>query len=437
MKFIFVLLLIVLHFFAVSQQANQVVLIGHVSDTDEIPLIGAKTIDLNTGKQATTNKKGLFQLNISSQSTVIRISYKGYNTLEKPITKNDLKQIVNDTLLLSVKLKPETVEFSEVEIIANRNLLAYNKPNILILDYNFISGNLLLLIATNKTYKLRLVDDHSNTISEIALHNKRPEGLFEDCFGNIHLLYKDKVHQLAEDQFGLSLMKGFSREQFNEYLSPCILATKSHLFFAKLENHNQSVIYFSINKGNQSKKLVHKTIDKEGAIATADFYNKTSIESKQAKHVMADNNFTEQGFARNVEKREWFYKSVLKNPTYNPMIKVKDSVFIFDHVVDSVFIFAQNGSIKRAFPINYHYQTGWKNEVIVDNSGENIYAKCLQKGLVYLLQINSNDGKVLEKFKLRGHAFPEKIKIKDEFAYYLYTDHTNQSITNIYRQKLH
>jgi len=77
-----------------------------------------------------------------------------------------------------------------------------------------------------------------------------------------------------------------------------------------------------------------------------------------------------------------------------------------------------------------------KNELIMDYLKKEIYAKCVRDGLVYLLKIDPNSGHILSEFKLSGHVFPDKIKIRHGFAYYLSIDNKYNSVQNVYRQKL-
>ena len=137
-----------------------------------------------------------------------------------------------------------------------------------------------------------------------------------------------------------------------------------------------------------------------------------------------------------MEKKIWFYQIIFNTPIYDPLLEVRDSIFVFNHVYDTVSVYDQKGVLARKFPIDHHYQTGWKNELIVDHSSEQIYAKCVRGGLAHLLQINPTTGQILKEFKLDGHIFPDKIKIRAGEAYYLHTEKKNQSVQNLYRQKL-
>ena len=416
-----------------SQDLGQITIVGRVADTDNVPLIGATVLDTSTSKGSITDKQGIFHLILPKQGTTIRISYVGYHTLEKTITAREINDSKNDTILFSVSLKPKTVELAEVEILAANIQRAYNKPEILIIDYDFHSDGLFLLLSINNQYKLRMVDDYSNTLNDIPIR-KKPENLFRDCFGNLHILYADSIYQIRVGEAGLSLMDGFSVEQFTQFLLPCVAACNDVLFFKDHGLHNQSVIYYLIEKTNKEKKLVQVIVDEESLIAVDDFYQEIMAEGG-APNTMGENKDQHQ-VSRKVEKKIWFYQIILSSPIYNPLCQVKDSIFIFNHIVDSAFVYNGQGELQRTFPINYHYQAGWKNEVLIDYTTQEIYAKCVRGGLVYLLQIDPNSGQILDEFRLNGHVYPEKIKVRDGVAYYLHKDNKEFSVQNVYRQRL-
>ena len=408
---------------------------GYITDEDNIPLNNANVIDIRSQKGTTTNKSGLFNLNLEKHTTTIRISYVGYLTFEKKIKATDIDLLINDTLFLSISLEPLIEELSQIEIIADRIPRAYDKPKILIIDYEFYSDSLILLLFEDKEYKLRMVDDYSKTLYELIIP-KNPEKLFRDCFNNIHIQYKGIIYQIYINRYGFSLLKGISNEIFDDLLNPCVADAEDYLFFKDYCLHNQSIIYYSINNKSKQKKKVQEIIDVESMIAIDDYYHETWSQAGLVPHPMGDNAGAMHIASREIEVKIWFYQSILSHPIYDPLLVVNDSIFIFNHEVDSTFIYDQAGILQRTFPIDYHYRSGWKKEIFIDYYGDGIYAKFVKNGLTYLYQVNPENGQVINIFKLNKHIFPRNIKIRNGFAYYLYTDKQGAFVANVYRQKL-
>lgn len=430
----FVLLL--LSFSAISaQKGNQITVIGSVSEINNSPIHKANILDLTTQLGAITDKNGLFRIALPKQPTTLSISFVGFATIEKNITHADIEHISNDTLYLLIVLAPKVEELEMVEISSDKFERAYDKPKINIIDFAFRPEGLLLLLVENRNYKLRLVDDNSITLFDLSIPPK-PQSLFKDCFENLHVLYKDSIFQIFFEQKGFMLMEGFPIDNYYNFLFPCVAATDDNLFFRDYGLHNQTVFYYLIRKETKQKKMVQEIADSEKLIATDDFYHDIGRRLGFARHPMANNTGTQQSFTRKVEQDVWFYQGVLTIPTYNPLLIVRDSLFIFNHIEGKVFVYNNNGRLQRTFPIDYQNRADWNNELIIDHSGKEIYARLNKKGITYLLQIDPANGQVQNEFKIDKNLYPLHIKIRDGFAYYLYTDKYDLVVTNVYKQKL-
>lgn len=422
-------------YFSFAQKKEQLTIIGQVSDTDNIPLTNASIVNNDANEGTTTDKNGFFILTLSKQTTVIKISYVGYYTLQKKITSSDIEQSKNDTILLPVLLKPKLIELPEVGVQSSNIYKVFNQPNTNVIDYSFHQHGIMLLLLKEKKYKLELVDESGNTLYETPI-SKKANSLVKDCFGNLHVLCKNNIYQINDSNAQLSLMKGFSIEKFDEYLKPCVANFSETLFLKDYGLHNQSVIYYLIEKESKKERLVKKIIDEKSMIAVNDHYWQTMTNARTAPSVMAENDFEQQRFARKVEREQWFYQLVLNRPVYNPLFKIKDSIFIFNHIEDIAYVYSQQGEQQRSFPIKYHYKTGWKNEILIDYATNKIYAKYMKGGLVYLSQIDHNNGEILNEFKLENHVFPCKLKIQDGYAYYLFNTKKDFKLQNLYKQQL-
>jgi hypothetical protein len=94
------------------------------------------------------------------------------------------------------------------------------------------------------------------------------------------------------------------------------------------------------------------------------------------------------------------------------------------------------GEIQRTFSIDYQSSAGWKKELITDFSSNMIFAILNRKGITYLLQIDLDNGQIQGEYKLDKNLYPSHIKIRDGYAYYLYTDKYGLKVSNVYMQKL-
>jgi hypothetical protein len=219
-------------------------------------------------------------------------------------------------------------------------------------------------------------------------------------------------------------------------LFPCVASNEEFLYFKELGLHNKSVNYFLLNRKTNTKKMINSISDDKSFIAVDDFYQRNEAEQLMSPNTMDDNAYDVQRAVRQVQRDKWFYEQILSSPVYYPMFYINDSLYIFNHLADSAFVYDKKGQIKRTFAINHHLKNGWKSEILYDKDVSEIYAKYIRRGLVYLSKINLLNGKCSIETSIKNHIYPEKLKIKDGIAYYIFNNTKDQSKRNVYMLKL-
>jgi hypothetical protein len=432
-KTILLFLLFITSFICVAQ--NKITIVGKTITSNNTILVNTSVLDIRTKNGTKTANNGYFTLTIPKQNTSIQFSYIGYNTYVKEITQKEIKKAKNDTIYLIAVLTQQTTNLTDFQVNADNIQLAYKEKHISIIDYDFHPKGLILLLSLNKEYKLRLVDNESNIISDLSIP-KNPKKLFKDCLDESHILYKDSSFQIYETEKELRLMEGLNIGIFNRIMLPCVTSLLNNLFLESYGEHNKSIIYYSINKENPQKKWLATISDKESLITTKRYYKKAMIQSAKAVNLMGGHYWKANRRARDAHESRIFYRDILNKATYNPLFKIKDSIFIFDHVNDSVYVYDNELKIKRTFSIKYHYRKDWKKELITDYSNLEIYSQIVKSGKTSLLQINTFNGKIISEYNLERHNFINNIKIREGFAYYLFKDIYDRGIQRVYKQRL-
>lgn len=434
--FLWLLLLNSSDYFCKAQNTTKELTIkALVTDENEIPLIGATVIDSISLKKTITDKHGFFNITIPKNKIDLNISYVGFNSFRKTFDKNELEEQKSDTILLSIKLNPITINISEIEINSSEVQRAYNEKDISVIDFEFHPNGLFLLLSINNINYLRLVNEYDQTLHEKVLKNK-PEKFFKDCFNNIQLVCADSIFQLVYSEKDFSFLGGYSIKNFKSLLEPCVAANQEFLYFKEYGLHNKSIQYYSVNLKTKEKKIINNISDDASFIATDNFYRRNQAEQIAFGNTITENTIEQQKAARKAQKDFWFYQQILSSPVYYPMIQIKDSLFVFNHLADSALVYNDKGKICRRFTINHHLKNGWKNDIIKDYSSAELYAKYIRGGLVYLSKINTNNGTSSNEVLVKAHIYPEKIKIRDGYVYYIFNNTKDQSKPNVYRQKI-
>ncbi len=432
-KTILLFSLFITNFISVAQ--DKITIVGKTITSNNTILVNTSVLDIKTKNGTKTNNNGYFTLTILKKNTSIQFSYIGYNNYIKEITQKEIEKAENDTIYITIELTLKTTNLSDFQVNAENIQLAYKEKHISIIDYDFHPKGLILLLSFNKEYKLRLVDNESNIISDISIP-KNPQKIFKDCLNESHILYKDSSFQIYETKEELRLMEGLDIDIFNRIMVSCVTSSPNNLFFESYGEHNKSIIYYSINKEKPQKKWLATISDNESLITTKRYYKKAMIQSAKAVNLMGGHYWKANRRARDAHESRIFYRDIVNKPTYNPLFKIKDSIFIFDHVNDSVYVYDKELKIKRTFSIKYHYQKDWKKELITDYSNLEIYSQIVKGSSTSLLQINTFNGEIISEHKLERHIFINNIKIREGFAYYLFKDIYDRSIQRVYKQRL-
>lgn len=416
-----------------------IILKGKVTTQTGVPIENASVINIKEKTGVPTNNLGDYTIKVSLPVT-LTISHLGFQTREVSITEKMIMDSLKDTLIVNIILKAVIRELKPIEVTAERIKTIYDKPTVNIMDYEFINNNILLLIFENKRFRLKLINYETDSVILSKILNFKSEKFFRDCFNNLQLLSKDSSYQIYVLPSEIYIYKGISLKQFNSFLLPCVASLSKHLILQQYSLHNQTVIYSALNKDSNIKKtLVNITNAESASFAKGELRKIAQLKrSLRGKSLTDDLSVSEHHIAIEIQRREWFYETTLTKQTYHPLKQIRDSIYIFNHIADSVYVYTNNAELERAFNIKYHYERGWKNEIISDEAKGKAYAKFIQDGITYLYEINLNTGSILNQYKLEQHTFPDKIKVKGNHAYYLYTEKfDNFPRKRLYKQKLY
>lgn len=71
--------------------------------------------------------------------------------------------------------------------------------------------------------------------------------------------------------------------------------------------------------------------------------------------------------------RGWL--NLLTQPTYSPMFHLRDSIYVFDHVVGICYVFDKEGEKIRSFATEHQEVKGWRKMLIADHNNQHLYAQ--------------------------------------------------------------
>ncbi len=139
---------------------------------------------------------------------------------------------------------------------------------------------------------------------------------------------------------------------------------------------------------------------------------------------------------RKAERLTYEQKMLYSTPSYNTLKLMNDSVYIFAHDIDTMFVYDKACNLVRGCYIDYHHLKYWARELIMNEEKTKVYGKFISNKNVMVAEINLSTGALkLPFFKVENAHLLKKIKIKNDVIYYL-SKQTDGVGYSLYTQKL-
>lgn len=414
-----------------NAQQSIVTLTGKIVDEKGNPLPYAKISETQIQTTTLSNQRGTFYLKVPTTSAKIRISYIGYIAIDTLLTFKDNR---NDTIPITFRMQPSSRELDIVTISSLPYHQVFETNNLNIIDYTFFGQNILLIVNGKEDYQVRLLDQQEKLLTKQNL-NFKPISFVKDCLGILHIVSEDSLYPVIFDSEQFTFPDAIPILDYIEFIEPCVASNENYFFLKYVTNFNQTIEYISQRKVDDNYLLLRKVDDYQKTKDVMEYA--MELEMTGAPNIMGEI-FSARDIraAREKAQDQFFFDLVITNATYAPLIRTSNAIYIFDHLADSCIVFTNNSEPIRTFGINHHLQKNWGNKLIVDEANEKIYALSVTTGIYSLHEINLETGELKTPTELTKHTFPEKIRIKDGFIYYLYLEKNNPGFRKLYRVRL-
>lgn len=396
MRSIALILLTIILFLITNQVVSQnpYLLIIRIKDKrNNQPIENASVKIQNTNNGTISSKEGICELIVNTIPVNLEVSHVAY---ENRIVTINPKQI-HDTI--NVFLNQLQITLNEVNISAKK-VDTFIQTDYTIVDFNFCNNQLLVLEADNNkvnTYRLILMNTYFDTITLLNLaKRKKPLSLFKDCMEQCHLLTKDSAFQIHITQTLLSLDYPLSIKKFHEILDDCLFLVDSLVYFQRIVKNGYSYEFYTVNVKN--KKVYNFTISTD--------YERLKSLQESIKFLIAHPPSYSLNVAIDFEKR-FMYKPFNQHLKY-----INDTIYYFNYQNSTIDIYSKKPDFIRKVNVNYHKNTGWTSEIIMDKIKRKFYTIVKHQ----LFEINLSNGKTVLKANI---GLPTKTLIHNGYAYIL------------------
>ncbi len=376
-----------------------------------------------SNKKKITNKDGLVLIN-ATRNTELHISHISYNDTIVFVSPHVVKEY---TIRLSTKLNTLAgVEISTKPLC----IFAPHKTHV----FDFEIQNDTLIVLTYKREKmmrsqsrqseslylgcqLLLVSPSGNILDSIPLPDYI-KSFYTDPLGNLFTIAENQIF-FTEIKSGTLAISSVKNDDFQNLIKPLSGNSKTTYFFNDYEWDYPEFNYYALTKNSDKKYLVrnvkddftmelfraeYKYLSNQDKLKAVRLEYKTGIDKEIFAAYMS-------GFAHNI----YYHK------LYAPLFNYGDSLFIFDHHSNQIFLHNGTGVNLDSTEIHYHQNRilKFKDEIINDSETNSFYGVFEKSGIKALRKIDPFSGESREIINLY-YSYPEKIKVHNRKIYYIY-----------------
>jgi len=452
-KIIFIFFCVGIFFCSSDGQDVKIEIRGSVYDVNtSAPLVNVtiRIKDKNLG--AITNELGQFYILSDKLPVTLVISYIGFETQEYLVEFEPLQPI-------SVKMHPKAELLKGVVVTSEKIDTVYHDRHYSVMDYELLTDGIILLIYRYTLNRSEIVfnDYEGKTIASMNTLPGKPLRLYKDCFKNIHVFTKTRSYQVYFEKGKIRLYPAVDLEWIINTMQYCKFFVGDKMYYKETAFLNLINDYYYIDTTTKVKHLIH-TVKDQGKI---DFLNYNPenfsllsghsgpdlsdlIGQTGDKAILYQIRFME------IEKR--FNQMAYFPPMFAPMLKLGDTICIFNYPGSKIEFFNYNDSLINETEIDYHLsekpdqiqtvihsvsrKDKWQPEIYIDQKIRKVYSLFLNNnGTITLKEIDINTGKINLKMKI-PFPYVSKINIDNGYVYFIYKGWGESQKKKLFRQQI-
>lgn len=128
---------------------------------------------------------------------------------------------------------------------------------------------------------------------------------------------------------------------------------------------------------------------------------------------------------------------MLYKPVFAPLKIWHDTLLVFDHYQDKLFLHADSSTVD-SLNIHYHHRpraSGWQKHILQDEVTGKVYLYYIIKQMQYIAEFDPRTGEVGPR-RMVSFKYVDTIKIRDGMVYYIYRPFESYQTKFIYRERI-
>lgn len=421
---------------------GQTIIRVHCLDKNSLQPIPNAEVEINNGDtlfKLITNVNGY----VLSSKIFVYDKYRMLISVQHPlyetqVLRNNFFQFEIDTQEVKLFLKPIKQQwFDPVKVKApGVPDTVFQSKEFNVADFEVTeNGDFILLVYPKRTgQRNSLVLFDGITVKDSLAVDQEGINLIKDYRNKIHLVCHEQVFQVQTLQNKITL-NSIPKSYFTTYVMPIVDTTTSKMFFNNYNEFYPAFDYFSLDLIDSTYRKVIHIEDTFMMELYRSEYKWVDVRTQ----LWAKRKELETGIDAQIwVGANYFTQSIYFKMPFAPMFKVCDSIYVFDFPSDRLFVHNGFGERERSLAIHFHYKkdkTGWKRNILMDQSTGVLYAVFEKDGITSLGQIDLQKGTITTFHKIY-HKYVEKIRIHKGYVYYIYRPFESIQKRFLYKERL-
>lgn len=430
---------------AVQSSAQNFLLSGSVRDAITSEPLQGSHISIEDSHYATvSDQQGRFSLLLDSnlwEGFTLLTRHLGYESDRKQVLPSQVT-ITNKGLMISVLMSTRAYELDPVPISSERIPdVVYASEQHSIADYEFLDDRILLLAyekRLEKASKLYLLDEQGHSTDSILVpQGVKAIGLKRDYADLVYLEAVGSIYQIEVTTHGLS-MHQVDKLAYEEQVAPVVDTIGTQVFFSTWMEQFPAFDYYRYDLVDSQYTHIRQVADAFMLeLCRAEFKYLTTRDKLRMYRLEL-----ETGIEKEVLTcMSTFEGGLYYDPIYVPMFVKGDSLLLFDHPAEQLFVFDTQGAVLDSVPIHYHRPqkvmgNEFTQELVMDDETGVVYAIFQRAGGSCRLQrIDLSTGKITEAITMT-YDYPSAIQVKDNEVYYTYRPFESSQKKFLYKEAI-
>lgn len=259
------------------------------------------------------------------------------------------------------------------------------------------------------------------------------QGLNLAPWGTLYLEGADTCYVLERGQKNL-LIKGVDYSNYLNFISLAYAENENGVFFSYYYPFIPQVAHKVYNPTKDETYLVRLVQNPAYFNKVADDYTMLSETELEAALKLEESTGVNHKMFSTYLRSFYVLRDISK--PYAPGFKVNDEILVFDHLNNTVNYHDRSGVFIRSKGM-YHNSLLKEDlvKMIQDPFDESLYTLHEKAGVMYLREVNIETGATGRPFKLH-YPFAQKIKVFENYVYYLHKSPKDEKINYLVREKL-